>query len=112
MLGGAGRTKEWNDKGRQKWRDTLTRKAPYKPYAGKPHVRICAGGGEQSPSLPRPTCAVHQVDRYLRYTGRGAKVVRKAAIDLKIMVRIYRAEFSHSLGHFRTRAVQQSAPAS
>jgi hypothetical protein len=24
----------------------LTKKAPYKPYAGKPHVRICAGGGE------------------------------------------------------------------
>src|SRR5271169_6559272 len=42
---GAGRTKEWNDKGRQKWRDArLTKKAPYKPYAGKPHVRICAGG--------------------------------------------------------------------
>src|SRR5208282_5119991 len=29
---GAGRTKEWNDKGRQKWRDArLTKKAPYKP---------------------------------------------------------------------------------
>ena len=27
------------------------------PYAGKPHVRICAGGGEQSPSLPRPSSA-------------------------------------------------------
>jgi hypothetical protein len=25
------------------------------PYAVVPHVRICAGGGEQSPSLPRPT---------------------------------------------------------
>ena len=25
----------------------------WEPYAGKPHVRICAGGGEQSPSLPR-----------------------------------------------------------
>ena len=24
------------------------------PYAVVPHVRICAGGGEQSPSLPRP----------------------------------------------------------
>jgi hypothetical protein len=23
---------------------TLTKKAPYKPYAGKPHVRIWAGG--------------------------------------------------------------------
>jgi hypothetical protein len=22
----------------------LTEKAPYKPYAGKPHVRFCAGG--------------------------------------------------------------------
>ena len=29
---GAGRTKEWNDKGRQKWRDApWTKKAPYKP---------------------------------------------------------------------------------
>ena len=27
----------------------------WEPYAGKPHVRICAGGGEQSPSLPRTT---------------------------------------------------------
>src|SRR5262249_19316848 len=26
----------------------------WEPYAGKLHVRICAGGGEQSPSLPRP----------------------------------------------------------
>ena len=25
------------------------------------HVRICAGGGEKSPSLPRPSWAVHQV---------------------------------------------------
>jgi hypothetical protein len=25
----------------------------WEPYAGKPHVRFCAGGGEQSPSLPR-----------------------------------------------------------
>ena len=24
------------------------------PDAGKPHVRICAGGEEQSSSLPRP----------------------------------------------------------
>src|SRR6266850_2225103 len=31
---GAGRTKEWNDKGRQKWRHaSLTNKAPYKPAA-------------------------------------------------------------------------------
>src|SRR6266545_4712119 len=41
----AGRTKEWSNNARQKWRDApLTKKAPYKPYAGKPHVRICAGG--------------------------------------------------------------------
>ena len=25
----------------------------WEPYAGKPHVRICAGGEEQSSSLPR-----------------------------------------------------------
>ena len=30
---GADRTKEWNDRGRQKWRNaSLTKKAPYKPY--------------------------------------------------------------------------------
>src|SRR5271157_2529169 len=33
---GAGRTKEWNDKGRQKWRDApLTKKAPYKPHTSR-----------------------------------------------------------------------------
>ena len=34
----------------------------WEPYAGKPHVRICAGGGEQSPSLPRTMlfAAVHE----------------------------------------------------
>src|SRR5208282_5869328 len=38
---GAGRTKEWNDKGQQKWRDApLTKKAPYKPDAGNLHVRF------------------------------------------------------------------------
>src|SRR6266508_6261824 len=42
---GAGRTKEWNDEGPQKWRDaSLTKKAPYKPYARIGPVRICAGG--------------------------------------------------------------------
>jgi hypothetical protein len=48
MLGGAGRTKEWNDKGRQKWRDTLTKKAPYKPDAGNRHVRCDERDGKQS----------------------------------------------------------------
>src|SRR5260370_26232670 len=38
---GAGRTKEWNDKGRQKWVDaSLTNKAPYKPDAGNLPVRF------------------------------------------------------------------------
>src|SRR5258705_9853257 len=33
---GAGRTKEWNDKGRQKWVDaSLTNKAPYKPHTSR-----------------------------------------------------------------------------
>ena len=42
---GAGRTKEGSNKAQQKWRDApLTKKLPYKPYAGKPHVRFCAGG--------------------------------------------------------------------
>src|SRR6266446_1765040 len=37
---GAGRTKEWSNNARQKWRDApLTKKAPYKPYDGKRHVR-------------------------------------------------------------------------
>src|SRR6267142_412208 len=37
---GAGRTKEWNDKGRQKWRDaSLTKKAPYKPDAVSERAR-------------------------------------------------------------------------
>jgi len=45
---GAGRTKEWNYKGKQKLqRKTkngvipLTKKAPYKPDAGNLHVRLC-----------------------------------------------------------------------
>src|SRR4029434_8755132 len=37
-----------------KWRDApWTNKAPYKPYAGKLHVRICAGGHQQWRSLPQ-----------------------------------------------------------
>ncbi len=28
-----------------------------------PHVRICAGGGEQSPSLPRPGYSTHDIER-------------------------------------------------
>ena len=44
----AGRTKAWNDKGQQKWRDApLTKKAPYKPYddprgGGNPHSAMAA----------------------------------------------------------------------
>src|SRR5271154_1743995 len=53
---GAGRTKEWNDKGRQKWRDTLTKKAPYKPYAGKPPVRFGGRGGPKT--FPTPIDSV------------------------------------------------------
>jgi hypothetical protein len=42
--------KQQHDK---KWRDApLTRKAPYKPYAEKPHVRFCAGGAMKIASLP------------------------------------------------------------
>src|SRR4029077_12070772 len=40
---GAGRTKEWNDKGRQKWRDaSLTNKAPY-IFRGSRHLFHRAG---------------------------------------------------------------------
>src|SRR6266550_9340466 len=59
---GAGRTKEWSNNARQKWRDApLTKKAPYKPYAGKPHVRICAGGREVTrvPTARLRFAAVH-----------------------------------------------------
>src|SRR5258708_9755903 len=51
---GEGRTKEWNDKGRQKWVDaSLTNKAPYKPYARIGPVRICAGGARWWRSIIR-----------------------------------------------------------
>ena len=33
---------------------TVTSDLRQEPGAGKPHAGICAGGGEQSPSLPRP----------------------------------------------------------
>src|ERR1700681_68958 len=43
-----GSNKRMECKGRPKWRDApLTKKAPYKPYAGKPLVRFCAGGAQQ-----------------------------------------------------------------
>src|SRR5260370_6022149 len=39
-----GSNKRLECKGRPDWRDApLTKKAPYKPYAGKPPVRFCAG---------------------------------------------------------------------
>src|SRR5947209_6503034 len=42
-----------SNKARQKWRDApLTKKVPYKPYAGKPPVRFCAGGAMKIASLP------------------------------------------------------------
>src|SRR5207253_8526147 len=43
----AGRTKEWSNNARQKWRDApLTKKAPYKPDAGNRHVRFDERGWE------------------------------------------------------------------
>jgi hypothetical protein len=36
------------------WTPTLRVDSRQEPYAVVPHVRICAGGGERSPSLPRP----------------------------------------------------------
>jgi hypothetical protein len=48
----AGRTKEWNDNGRQKWCEVaLTKKAPYKPDAGNLHVRFDERGVETEPWL-------------------------------------------------------------
>src|ERR1700737_71850 len=44
----AGSNKRRKCKGRPDWRDApLTKKAQYKPYAGKPLVRFCAGGAQQ-----------------------------------------------------------------
>ncbi len=43
---GAGRTKEWNDKGRQRRDASLTKKAPYKPDALIGHVRFDERGWE------------------------------------------------------------------
>ena len=37
---------------KQRRSELLTKETPYKPYAGKPHVRICAGGARQLASLP------------------------------------------------------------
>jgi hypothetical protein len=43
----------------------------WEPYAGKPHVRICAGGAQQWASLPRQRpaqtiCADRQTESYYR----------------------------------------------
>jgi hypothetical protein len=54
---GAGRTKEWNDRGRQKWRDTrvipLTKKAPYKPGCGR-SARRFGGRGRRDNRISLP----------------------------------------------------------
>jgi hypothetical protein len=42
---GAGQNKRMKQQHDKNWRDVpLTAKAPYKPYAGKPPERFCAGG--------------------------------------------------------------------
>ena len=41
---------------KQRRSELLTKETPYKPYAGKPHVRICAGGAKQLASLPLKDC--------------------------------------------------------
>src|SRR2546425_11293720 len=53
MLAARVEQKNESNKARQKWRDApLTKKLPYKPYAGKPPVRFCAGGAMKIASLP------------------------------------------------------------
>src|ERR1700688_147959 len=42
---GAGRTKEWNYKGRQKWRDTLDKESPIQ--AGCCNARTAAATGQE-----------------------------------------------------------------
>src|SRR5262249_31895366 len=50
---GAGQNKRMKQQHDKNWRDVpLTAKAPYKPYAGKPLVRFCAGGAMKIASLP------------------------------------------------------------
>src|ERR1700756_2590255 len=41
---GAGRTKEWNDKGRQKWRDTLDKESPIQAGCGRSTSRGSMSG--------------------------------------------------------------------
>jgi len=44
----------------------------WEPYAGKPHVRICAGGARQLASLPRPLARGEGISTALApFAGRG-----------------------------------------
>src|SRR5207302_1610647 len=55
---GAGRTKEWSNNARQKWRDApLTKKAPYKPDALIGHVRFDERGWETERCRMAPATA-------------------------------------------------------
>src|SRR5208282_2866093 len=61
---GAGRTKEWNDKGRQKWRDaSLTKKAPYKPNVGLATASILRRGWKAWQSQAAFTCLAPSTKR-------------------------------------------------
>ena len=43
-----------SERGAERRQGTITSDFRQEPGAGKPHAGICAGGGEESPSLPRP----------------------------------------------------------
>src|ERR1700739_4012795 len=52
MLGGAGRTKEWNDKGRQKWRDTLDKESPIQAGCGRSACPVRRAGWGNGVTVP------------------------------------------------------------
>src|SRR5258707_167100 len=97
---GAGRTKEWNDKARQKWRlCRLTKKAPYKPDAGDRHVRFDERGWETercrmaqatAPILDS-TIASFRRARHVRFTSNSVRILAPQRKDAMVEKRTCRA---------------------
>ena len=55
----------WRSAGSHTAAREVRRKYPrWEPYAGKPHVRICAGGVRQRASLPRPRGVTRQLSAF------------------------------------------------
>src|SRR5882757_9064472 len=110
---GAGRTKEWSNKARQKWRDApLTKKLPYKPYAGKPHVRFwcseasCHSSGCKSRQQRSPVAVV-----VIPSNGEGDRSV--GSLEVKALGgRAYRSDPYRRASNLtgRSKCVNQEAP--